>query len=319
MRDADGVTASPRVSVVIPTRNRLALLTECVDSLLLQNVPDSEYEVIIVAGGATEEVLNAGKEYARKNAHVRCEVLDHVNVSASRNKGWMAAQSDIVAFIDDDARVGKGWIGNVLAFFDRHPEALVVGGPYTGYTIQPAPDWFPENYGTGGPFGPEGPIDPGEWLNGTCMIFKVSLLKRLDGFAESLGPRGNRFCYAEDTNITKRIWDMGEVVYQSPTLLLEHAILPHKYSLKWLLGSSYKCGRDQVRALDRQDGKRRCVRVLLKAIWKGLVCFVTQNGPWKRRVVTCFNGAAFQAGVLHGMIERDCSRKRPCCGDEHTG
>ena len=51
----------PKVSVIIPTYNRLPMLKEAVDSVLAQNFED--FELIVVDDGSTDGTPKGIKEY----------------------------------------------------------------------------------------------------------------------------------------------------------------------------------------------------------------------------------------------------------------
>jgi glycosyltransferase involved in cell wall biosynthesis len=87
------------VTVVIPTRDRPALLDLTLTSVLRQR--NVELSVTVVDDGSLEDV---GTVVARRaDARVRC-VRHEVpqGVSRSRNRGWMEATTEWVAFCDDD-------------------------------------------------------------------------------------------------------------------------------------------------------------------------------------------------------------------------
>jgi glycosyltransferase involved in cell wall biosynthesis len=87
------------VTVIIPTRDRLELLDLTLTSVLRQR--NVELSVTVVDDGSIEDV---GTVVARRSdARVRC-VRHEVpqGVSRSRNRGWMEATTEWVAFCDDD-------------------------------------------------------------------------------------------------------------------------------------------------------------------------------------------------------------------------
>lgn len=91
--------ACPRVSVVIPTHNRLQLLQRAIASALAQTVQD--IEVIVVDDGSsdgTAEWLAAQKE-------PRLRFLRHDTprrAPAARNAGTRIARGEWIAYLDDD-------------------------------------------------------------------------------------------------------------------------------------------------------------------------------------------------------------------------
>jgi len=89
----------PLVSVVIPTRNRPHLVAKAVHSALTQSL--EEIEVIVVIDGpddATLQVLNQIDD-----PRLKVSMLPrHLGLSDARNTGVREAQSQWIAFLDDD-------------------------------------------------------------------------------------------------------------------------------------------------------------------------------------------------------------------------
>lgn len=85
----------PLVSVIIPTRNRPALVLRAIHSVLTQSMPD--LEVIVVIDGPdskTEEALETIQD-----ARVRLLALaERVGGSETRNRGVQVARGRWVAF-----------------------------------------------------------------------------------------------------------------------------------------------------------------------------------------------------------------------------
>jgi glycosyltransferase involved in cell wall biosynthesis len=46
-----------KISIVIPTFNRPALLRKCLDMLVIQDFPPSDYEIIVVSDGPVLETV----------------------------------------------------------------------------------------------------------------------------------------------------------------------------------------------------------------------------------------------------------------------
>jgi glycosyltransferase involved in cell wall biosynthesis len=93
------VTAAPDVSVVIPTRNRRALVGDTVASALAQMGP--AIEVVVVDDGSTDGTWEALGQIADP----RLRPLRHRErrgVAEARNTGIAAAKGRWVAFLDDD-------------------------------------------------------------------------------------------------------------------------------------------------------------------------------------------------------------------------
>lgn len=92
---------APAVSVVIPTRNRSALLEEAVRSVLAQTLP--AHEIIVVDDSSDPEHLRAIRTIADSSDCIHIHRLpSHSGVSAARNLGLDKATGDFILFLDDD-------------------------------------------------------------------------------------------------------------------------------------------------------------------------------------------------------------------------
>ncbi len=88
-----------RISVVIPTRNRAEVLRRTLPTVLNQDFPASEWEVIVVNDGssdATEELLRAF------DGRVRAISQPWRGAASARNAGVQSARGELIVFLDDD-------------------------------------------------------------------------------------------------------------------------------------------------------------------------------------------------------------------------
>ena len=119
------------VSIIINTLNRGHTLENTIKSLFYLAYK-YDYEVIIVDGNSTDntaEILNKYKSYI-KIGNCPC-----ANLSMSRNIGIAMADSNYIAFIDDDAIPEPEWLTNIMKKFDSEDVAAVGGPVYNSYGI----------------------------------------------------------------------------------------------------------------------------------------------------------------------------------------
>ena len=119
------------VSIIINTLNRGHTLENTIKSLFYLDYK-YDYEVIIVDGNSTDntaEILNKYKSYI-KIGNCPC-----ANLSMSRNIGIAMADSNYIAFIDDDAIPEPEWLTNIMKKFDSEDVAAVGGPVYNSYGI----------------------------------------------------------------------------------------------------------------------------------------------------------------------------------------
>lgn len=110
-------------SVVIPTYNRKPILEKCLRALENQQLTDdkvSNYEVILVDDGSTDNTLEWLAENTAEFPHVRLFIQNHLGPAAARNLGIEKAQGDTIIFIDSDLVVTD-------TFIQSHADALITG------------------------------------------------------------------------------------------------------------------------------------------------------------------------------------------------
>jgi GT2 family glycosyltransferase len=103
------VTASARLSVVIPTYQRRDSLLRTLASLRSQTLPTDEYEVIAAVDGSTDGTAEAARRFAAPYA---IAVLEGPNRgrAAACNAGMRAAAGTVVVLLDDDMEASPGFL-----------------------------------------------------------------------------------------------------------------------------------------------------------------------------------------------------------------
>lgn len=123
--------ASPQVSVVIPTFERVGALSECLRSLAVQTVPSSAFEVLVCDDGSRQPIRNAiapTLESLEGRLQVRVIRQQNRGPAAARNRGAAAAAGRFLAFTDDDCRPEPDWLDRLLREFATRPSVLLGGG-----------------------------------------------------------------------------------------------------------------------------------------------------------------------------------------------
>ena len=110
--------ATPRVSVIVPTYMRADSLRLAVKSLFEQDLPHSDYEVIVVDSSPEQDALIALRELASSApCRLRCFVKKAEGPGASRNMGARNARGAFLAFMDDDCQATPQWLSGALPGF----------------------------------------------------------------------------------------------------------------------------------------------------------------------------------------------------------
>lgn len=110
-----------RVSVIIPTYNRAAVIGRTIDSVLAQTYPN--IEVIVVDDGSTDDTRDVLSRYDER---VRYVYQQNSGPSAARNRGVAQSTADYIAFLDSDDIILPTKVAKQVAYLDAHPEADIV-------------------------------------------------------------------------------------------------------------------------------------------------------------------------------------------------
>jgi len=196
----------PRVSVVIPTHGRPALLARCLKAVAAQTLPRSDYEVIVVSDGpdaATRMAVSGGGGAVR-----HLELPRRSGPAAARNAGWRAARAPIVAFTDDDTVPSRSWLAAGLAELDAGADAV------TGRVVMPLPP-SPSDYERDA-----ARLAEAEFVTANCFV-KVEMLNAVGGFDERF-----KLPWREDSDLHFALLARGAVVRRAAGAVVSHPVRP---------------------------------------------------------------------------------------------
>lgn len=205
------------ISLIICTRNRVASLAASLGSIVAAE-PIAGVEVIVVDDGSTDGTSAMVADFVvRAPAPVRL-LQDGGGLSSARNRGILAAQGRIIAFIDDDCRIAPNFFGILRGHFNADTEPVLRGGrvelgdptdlPFTIRTEKQ-----PETY--------RGDRHPGGFVPGCNMSMHRDVPARIGLFDVNFGA-GGPCRSAEDTEFAYRAFLHGIPVLYTPDLAVFH-------------------------------------------------------------------------------------------------
>ena len=130
--------ASLKASVVVPVRNRPDLLAATLASLVDQDIPAQDYEIVVCDDGSVDDIGNVLARFAGADACVRLERQPPIGPAAARNLGIRQSRAPIVIFVDSDVVVDRCLVSSLVGALAAQPQwqgaeaALLPSGKDTG-------------------------------------------------------------------------------------------------------------------------------------------------------------------------------------------
>jgi glycosyltransferase involved in cell wall biosynthesis len=226
------VSRPPSLSIVICTKDRAARLGRLLDTLN-RLVPEQTFDGIEVIVVDNASVGSDTRDVAAQFPSIRYVFEPKTGLNFARNTALAAATGDLVAYLDDDVVVDRGWLAGLAEAWRSCPEA----GGFTGLVLPYRLDTkaqllFELRGGFGRGFrrlefrgARHGnrlyPIGAGEFGAGCNMAFKRGLLIELGGFDEALDT-GAPLPGGGDLDIFYRIIRAGHTMVYEPRYAVYH-------------------------------------------------------------------------------------------------
>lgn len=115
-----------KFSIIIPIYNVEDYIDKCVSSVLGQNY--SNFEVILVNDGSTDNSAKKACEYTRRDARVQLINKENGGLSDARNVGLERATGDYIIFLDSDDYWKDGTLSSIENSLNNKESDIVVFG-----------------------------------------------------------------------------------------------------------------------------------------------------------------------------------------------
>ena len=132
------------LSIVIPAYNVEKYLDDCLASCFRQDIPTSDYEVIVVNDGSKDGTLRIAERWASEYTNIKVISQSNKGLSEARNAGMAASGGEFIMFIDSDDWIADNCLGKIIGIFRstmadmvRMKAVKIVGGKthvITAYT-----------------------------------------------------------------------------------------------------------------------------------------------------------------------------------------
>lgn len=223
------------VSAIVPTFNRAESLGRTLASLAA--IANDTLEIVVVDNASTDDTAAVVRKIQAQHPAVRWKyVFEPVpGLLSGRHRGANEAAGEICAYLDDDVRVGPGWLDALQQGF-KNPGVALMGGPSTALFAATPPEWLAKFWSEDaegrhctwlslfdGGDRPK-PINP-RYVWGLNFAIRRTTLFALGGFHPDCLPKAlQRFQGDGETGLSDKLAAAGHATLYHPGLAVQHEV-----------------------------------------------------------------------------------------------
>lgn len=113
------------LSIIVPVYNGEGYIEKCLESILEQNLPNDQYEIIVIDDGSTDLSSEIADKYQKKYSHVRVIHKRNEGLPQARKTGVLNAEGKYIAFVDVDDWIEKDMYSVLLQAIKKYDVDMV--------------------------------------------------------------------------------------------------------------------------------------------------------------------------------------------------
>lgn len=240
------IVMQPELSIIICTYNREDLLPLTLQSLSLQSLDKSQYEVLVIDNNSTDRTSTFCHQFIEQHPdlHLKYFLEKNQGLAFARNRGIKESSGKIIAFIDDDAEARSDYALNMIRTFQERSDYDAIGGKVIPiFPGKKEPAWLSRHI-----WGVVAKIDKGDHPvpfkkkvpAGCNMAFRKVVFETIGLFDTKLAHR------CDDLYIFGKLRAIHKVALYTPDVVVFHHIPPERINASGIrklsldLGSSHR-------------------------------------------------------------------------------
>ena len=258
------------LSVVIPTRDRPAVLADALRTLAVQDVEAGVLDVVVVDDGSTGDLAPVVAAATSERVPMRLERQAPAGLKAARDRGVAVTGGAVVAFLDDDVLVAPGWARAVLDTFARTGCAGLAGRIALLPEVD-LPRWltprrrrYLSELDLGGAPRELTAAEPPVGAN--CAVTRAAHA-RAGGFRPGLDRSGTTLISNGDVEFFGRVHAGGGTLVYAPAAAVLHRVPAERLTESWFVRRAFAQGvSDELLRAPATRRPRRALRVAREVV-----------------------------------------------------
>jgi glycosyltransferase involved in cell wall biosynthesis len=243
----------PFLSVVIPTRNRAALLYNALESITKQTYSTTRFEVIIVDNGSTDATAEVCQHFKQRIPNLKYISVPLPGLHNGRHAGLKESIGEILIYADDDIEALPTWLEGVAESFSDPQVALVGGKILPKFESQP-PEWFialSKTTDSGWSLGWYSILDfgdteheiPHEYVWGCNFSIRKNVLQQVGGFhPDSFPQEFIKYRGDGETAVSQAIRNLGLKAFYNPKASVYHVVTQNRLTQEYIYQRAHNQG-----------------------------------------------------------------------------
>lgn len=300
-----------KFSVIITTFNRANIISVCLDSLVNQNYPKDDYEIIIVNNNSSDNTEEVVENYIERypDVNIKYYFIPRPGQVYARQIGILAAKNEILSFTDDDGILCPDWLSEIENVFQKNDKAAGVAGKIEIKWDETPPEWIYEYEKQLGKldYGDEIKYETGMYMNAGNLSIKKDILIEVGGFNPEMV--GEWLLGDGESGLWLRLKKKNYLIGWAPKALMQHYQIARKNAtiadIRRRFMNNGICIPYNIYAINK-EGKNALIRNMLYTFKQGIKWSIkkikyTLRGSKKNKYYAIFRSSFYYAQVKYSI------------------
>jgi len=210
----------PKVSVIVPCFNEEKFIAKCLDSLLSQDFPKEDMEILIIDGNSKDRTQEIVREYIKKYPLIKIFENPKRYTPFALNIGIKNAQGEIIVRTDAHATYENDYVSKCVKYLEKY-KADNIGGIQKVVSKEDTliskaiAASFSNLFGTGDSYYRTGSKEPKEVDTVFCGCYRKEVFNKIGFFNEKL-------FRSQDMELNMRLKKAGGKIMLIPDIIVRY-------------------------------------------------------------------------------------------------